>query len=158
MNKRSMFAVLMVLALMALPVAVFAQEEAERVGVGSITAQGDGRAVVKGVGSVEVSGNGKLVIVDRGGDAQINVTGYENVVEVRINDVARKFVYTGFTGEATVSGSLIKVKVAGTGIDLFAEGTGEAHLQGQGTWTRTNSQGERISGEWFSCKNWVTME
>lgn len=159
MNKRTLFSLLMVLALllMTVPGAVFAQED-EAPASGSIVAQGDGVAKVKGNGTATVTAdNAKLVIKDRTGDAQISVTGYDSVVESTFTNkngrTITKWVYRGFNGEATVTGSRIVVKTRGVNIDLSASGTGKARLVGYGTWTRTNNDGETLSGEWFNKHN-----
>lgn len=89
-------------------------------GVGTLTAKGDGIALLGGRGTVEVSGHGEM---------QEFLDGW--------------IQHAGFHGDASVEGSRIRVIVAGVDIDLSAEGRGRAILWGHGTY-EINGQ----SGQW----------
>ncbi|MBC8099839.1 MAG: hypothetical protein H7Y11_10380 [Armatimonadetes bacterium] len=147
MNKRILAIGVVVMALLAvLPAAVFAAE-------GTLTAQGDGRAVVRGSGEVSaITGTGKLVVKDFNlTDAVINVTCDGIVTEVTVNGNTRKYVCRGsYTG--SISGANVKVKAVGTEIDLTATGTGIARLRGEGTY---EFNGE--TGEWNEVEVTITI-
>ncbi|MDY6892229.1 MAG: hypothetical protein SVO26_00735 [Chloroflexota bacterium] len=106
---------------------------------GTLTAQGDGIAVLGGRGVVDASGNGILWVKDRAGDATIEVTGYGQMKVYEDGWVQ----YAGFHGTAHIEGSRIIVVLAGVDADLTAEGRGRVRLWGHGTF----QIGDR-SGEW----------
>jgi hypothetical protein len=110
-------------------------------GTGTLKAWGDGLAAIRGNGTVVISGNGILWIRDHVGDASIHVTG-SGVRHELPNGWIR---YTGFNGEAEVSGSMITVALSGYDIKLMATGTGKFVLRGNGRW-----ETEHASGEWSS--------
>lgn len=120
-------------------------------GTGALTAEGDGRAALHGRGTVTVSGRGALYIVDRAGDAQINIegNGTRDIIQSYNQQVVR---YRGFNGTATISGSNIIVVIRGRNIELTAEGTGRAHLRGRGTY---EFNGE--SGKWTTRGTFVNL-
>ena len=98
---------------------------------GTLKATGDGLAGIRGGGDVTISGSGILWIRDHAGDAVINVSGGGNRREGE-NGWVR---YSGFNGEASVSGSQITVALSGFGIDLEATGTGKFMLRGSGSYS-----------------------
>ncbi|MBL7208933.1 MAG: hypothetical protein ISS52_02420 [Dehalococcoidia bacterium] len=116
-----------------------AEDSAKAKGAGTLTAQGDGIALLGGRGTVEVSGNGILWIKDLASDAVIKVSGQGEKEEFPDGWIQ----YAGFHGNASVEGSRIRVIVAGVDIDLFAEGRGRVLLWGHGTY-QINGQ----SGQW----------
>lgn len=109
---------------------------------GSLSAQGDGIALLWGRGTVELSGNGVLWILDRGGDADIEVTGSGQKKEFADGWIQ----YAGFHGTATVSGSRIAVIVAGVEVDLQARGRGRVRLWGHGSYQSPGRDGEWKAG------------
>jgi hypothetical protein len=96
-------------------------------GKGSLTAQGDGIAILRGRGTVDLSGNGTLWIKDAAGDAEIEVTGSGEKEEFSDGWIQ----YAGFHGEAHVEGSKIAVIVAGVDIELAAQGRGIGWVGGR---------------------------
>jgi len=109
-------------------------------GTGTLTAEGSGTALVRGDIEMQLSADaGSLSVVDRDGDRIITVTGDG----ARIDD-GSIVVYTGFNGDATISGSDVVVTMTGTGIDLTVDGTGTAILIGTGLYEVTGGR----SGEW----------
>lgn len=109
-------------------------------GVGSLSAQGDGIAIIAilgGRGQVELTGNGVLWAKDIAGNATIEVNGYGEKEEFPDGWIQ----YSGFHGNAYIKGKLVVVVVAGTDIDLSAKGHGRAILWGHGTVTK-NGQTE----------------
>ena len=106
------------------------QAEFQAGGVGELTAEGDGIAMLGGRGIVELSGNGILWIRDVAGDATIEVSGQGNKEEFSDGWIQ----YSGFHGKAYVKGSRIRVIVAGVDIDLYAKGRGRAFLWGHGSY------------------------
>jgi hypothetical protein len=106
---------------------------------GSLTAQGDGVAILRGRGTVDLSGNGILWIKDAAGDAVIEVTGSGQKEEFPDGWIQ----YAGFHGTAHVEGSRIGVIVAGVDIELAAQGRGMARLWGHGSY-----QSPDWAGEW----------
>lgn len=113
-------------------------------GTGTLTASGDGLAGIRGNGSVTISGNGILWVRDRAGDASINVTGYGVKTEMP-NGWIR---YSGFQGNADVSGSMITVALSGYDINLKASGTGSYVLRGNGTYSVEKDGVIIMSGAW----------
>jgi hypothetical protein len=109
-------------------------------GTGMLTAEGSGKACIMGDIEMQlVADAGSLSVRDRAGDMAINITGEGT----RTEDGAR-VIYTGFNGDATISGSDVVVTMNGTGIELAVEGTGTAILSGTGSYEVTDGQ----SGEW----------
>ncbi|MBM3148784.1 MAG: hypothetical protein FJZ88_01985, partial [Chloroflexi bacterium] len=53
-----------------------AEADVNVAGIGKLSAQGDGIAVLSGKGIIDLSGNGILWVKDFNGDAKIEVTGY----------------------------------------------------------------------------------
>jgi hypothetical protein len=107
-------------------------------GEGSLTAQGDGIAILRGKGTVDLSGNGILWIRDAAGDAVIEVTGSGQKEEFPDGWLQ----YAGFHGTAHVEGSRIAVIVAGADIELTARGRGMARLWGHGSHQSPDGAGE----------------
>lgn len=130
---------LVIVGLLAIPLAAFAQVGAS--GSGTVTAQGDGSAGLRGEGWVRISGSGVLVIRDRGGDALIEVSG-SGTKATR----GATTIYRGFNGEAYVSGSSISIALRGTGISLEAAGTGKVGLRGTGTYSFGGESGVWTAG------------
>lgn len=128
--------IVVVVAMLAVVPVVSAQEPQ---GKGSLTAQGDGIAILRGKGTVDLSGNGILWIRDAAGDAIIEVTGSGQKEEFPDGWIQ----YAGFHGTAHVEGSRIAVIVAGVDIELTARGRGAARLWGHGS-----HQSPAGSGEW----------
>ncbi|HIE12645.1 MAG TPA: hypothetical protein EYP63_04345 [Desulfotomaculum sp.] len=105
-------------------------QEVRIYGAGTLTAQGDGIAILGGKGAVDLSGNGILWVKDLAGDATIEVTGH-----------GRKKVfpdgwvqYAGLHGTAHIAGTRIIVVLAGVNVELEAHGRGRAILWGHGTY------------------------
>lgn len=135
---------LMLTALLALAIMPsLAQEEVIVAGTGTLTAQGTGKAVLRMEGCLNVSFDGKLKIVDRDGDADIQVNGSGPLI-VRTRGDAQVYIYRGFNGEATVTGGDFSAKMIGKNINLTATGTGIAKLRGDGSY---NTNGG-ASGNW----------
>jgi hypothetical protein len=128
--------VVAVVAMLAVVPVVSAEEVR---GKGSLTAQGDGIAILRGRGTVNLSGNGTLWIKDAAGDAEIEVTGFGQK-EVFPDGWIQ---YAGFDGTADVEGSRIGVIVAGVDIELTAQGRGIVRLWGHGSY-----EGSHGAGEW----------
>jgi len=105
---------------------------------GSLTAQGDGMAILRGRGTVDLSGNGILWIKDAAGDAVIEVTGSGQKEEFPDGWIQ----YAGFHGTAHVEGARIGVIVAGVDIELAAQGRGIARLWGHGSYQSPDGAGE----------------
>jgi hypothetical protein len=113
-------------------------------GSGTLTASGDGLAGIRGNGTVIISGNGILWIRDHAGDASIQVSG---------NGVRRELPngwirYTGFQGQANLSGSMITVALSGYDINLQASGTGKFVLRGNGTYSVEKDGITIVTGAW----------
>ena len=109
-------------------------------GTGTLTAEGSGTTLVRGDIEMQLSADaGSLSVVDRDGDMIITVTG-----DGARTDDGSIVVYTGFNGDATISGSDVVVTMTGTGIDLTVDGTGTAILIGTGLYEVTGGR----SGEW----------
>ena len=119
--------VVVVVAMLAVVPVVSAEEVR---GKGSLTAQGDGIAILRGRGTVDLSGNGTLWIMDAAEDAVIEVTGSGEKKEFSDGWIQ----YAGFDGTAHVEGSRIGVIVVGVDIDLTAEGRGMVRLWGHGSY------------------------
>ncbi len=139
------FSLVMTLALtlsaLAAPQTALAQSGG---GAGTLTASGDGLAGIRGNGTVTISGNGILWIRDDGGDALINVSGNGRQVELPSGWIR----YTGFHGQAQVSGSKITVALSGVGIKMQATGTGKFVLRGSGSYS-VEKDGEIVmTGVW----------
>lgn len=138
--KKALLLVLAAATLLAsFGVAATASADVQEDGKGSLTAHGDGIAVLGGKGKVELTGNGILWVRDVAGDAMVEVTGYGEKKEFNDGWVQ----YAGFHGTAEIKGSRIIVMVAGVDIDLEAKGRGRCRLWGHGTY----EMGDR-SGEW----------
>jgi hypothetical protein len=129
---------LMVAAVVVMLTVVPAVSAEEVQGEGSLTAQGDGIAILWGRGTVDLSGNGILWIKDAAGDAVIEVTGQGQREEFPDGWLQ----YAGFHGTAHVEGSRIAVIVAGVDIELTAEGRGLARLWGHGSYQSPGGDGE----------------
>lgn len=129
--------VVVVVAMLAVVPVVSAEEVR---GEGSLTAQGDGIAILRGKGTVDLSGNGILWIRDVAGDAVIEVTGEGEKEEFPDGWLQ----YAGFHGTAHVSGSRIAVIVAGVDVELTAHGRGVAWLWGHGSY-QSSADG---AGKW----------
>ncbi len=107
-------------------------------GEGTLTATGDGRAVLKGQADlISISGRGVVSVEDLGGDAEITVTGFGNN-KVTIGNREK---YSG-EGTLTVTGSNVVVKFSGTKLVLSANGEGTAVLSGHGTWNKGGLTGQ----------------
>ncbi|RME89941.1 MAG: hypothetical protein D6770_03450 [Anaerolineae bacterium] len=113
-------------------------------GNGTLTASGDGLAGIRGNGTVTVSGNGILWIKDHAGDASIQVSG-SGVRRELPNGWIR---YTGFQGQAVVSGSAVTVALSGYSIELQASGSGKFVLRGNGTYSVEKDGEIVVSGVW----------
>ncbi len=121
-------------------------------GTGTLTASGDGLAGIRGSGSVTISGNGILWIRDHAGDASIQVSGNGNKSELPSGWIR----YTGFQGNATVTGSSITVALSGYGINLQATGTGKFVLRGNGSYTAERN-GIVVTGAWTESAEVLTL-
>jgi len=147
--KRTILVVLAVVAIaasigfatVATAAAATAPEQNAR-GVGTVTAQGDGVALLGGKGTVDLTGNGILWVNDKGGNATIEVTGYGEKEEFPDGWIQ----YSGFNGSAHIEGKRIVVMVAGVDVELTAQGHGRVLLWGHGT-----CEINGITGEWVSA-------
>ena len=99
-------------------------------GRGTLTAEGDGIAILGGRGIVDITGNGILWIKDMQGGAIIRVTGYGEKTEFADGWIQ----YAGFNGTAHIEGTRIIVGLAGVDVELFAEGHGRVRLWGHGSY------------------------
>ena len=109
-------------------------------GTGTLTAEGSGTALVRGDIEMQLTASaGSLSVCDRAGDMVINVTG-----EGTRSEDGSIVIYTGFNGDATITGSDVVVTMNGTGIELTVEGTGTAVLIGTGSYEVVGGR----SGEW----------
>ncbi|MEA1905777.1 MAG: hypothetical protein U9N12_02310 [Euryarchaeota archaeon] len=109
-------------------------------GTGTLTAEGSGTALVRGDIEMQLSADaGSLSVCDRAGDMAINITG-----EGTRTEDGSIVIYTGFNGDATISGSDVVVTMTGTGIELTVDGTGTAVLIGTGSYEVVGGR----SGEW----------
>src|SRR4030043_2094268 len=115
-----------------------ASTDASANGVGKLTAQGDGIAILVGKGTVELSGSGTLWVKDAAGNARIEVTGYGVKKELPDGWIQ----YSGLHGTASIKGSNIRVVIAGVSIDLTARGRGGAILWGHGTYEMNGKSGQ----------------
>jgi len=136
MLRKVLTLIVVAVAAMLAVVPVVSAEEVR--GKGSLTAQGDGIAILRGRGTVDLSGNGTLWVKDAAGDAEIEVTGFGQK-EVFPDGWIQ---YAGSHGTAHVEGSRIAVIVAGVDIKLTAEGRGIVRLWGHGSYQSSNGDGE----------------
>lgn len=141
-RKWILLTVILVVAVFAVPAVAAAQTAS---GTGSLVAAGDGLAVLRGNGWVRLSGEGTLIIIDRAGDAIINIehNDHHDAAAMPERDRGGRLVFRNFSGSAYVQGSHIIVSIRGHDIHLAAEGTGTVWLRGSG-WYEIN--GER--GAW----------
>ncbi|MBC7233911.1 MAG: hypothetical protein H5T68_11805 [Chloroflexi bacterium] len=139
MWKKVLTLMVVVMAMLAAVLPVHAEGVS---GEGSLSAQGDGIAILAGRGTVDLSGNGVLWIKDKAGNAVIQVTGEGEKKEFPDGWLQ----YAGFHGTAHVEGSRIVVIVAGVDIEMTARGRGRAWLWGHGSY-QGSADG---SGEWGS--------
>lgn len=108
-------------------------------GNGTLEASGNGRAVIKGDVNVTLSAiNGTLVVSN---NSEVTTDGTGTREELGNGNIK----YEGF-GSATISGERITVGISGNGIELKANGTGTAILNGKGTYKTEGSFG--TGGEW----------
>ncbi|MEA1907842.1 MAG: hypothetical protein U9N43_02265 [Euryarchaeota archaeon] len=109
-------------------------------GTGMLTAEGTGTTLFRGAIEMQLSADaGSLSVVDRNGDMVLTVTGDGTRTEE-----GSMVIYTGFNGDATITGSDVVVTMTGTGIDLTVDGTGTAILIGTGLYEVAGGR----SGEW----------
>ncbi len=110
-------------------------------GTGKLTASGDGKATMSGDMEAKISARGGiLTITDYDGNAEVDVTGYGTKEDIG-DGVVR---YSGFDGNADISGSSVTVVILGDDIELTVEGTGSVILRGYGTYT-VEKDGKHIS-------------
>lgn len=114
------------------------QADVEFAGMGKLSAQGDGIAVLSGKGKVDLSGNGILWIKDLAGNAQIDVNGFGSKKVFPDGWIQ----YAGAHGTAHIRGSNIRIVIAGVNIDFQARGRGTALLWGHGTCTFNGKLGQ----------------
>ena len=122
-------------------------------GTGTLTASGSGLAGIRGSGNVTISGNGILWIKDYAGDANIHVSG-NGVRHEMSNGWIR---YTGFRGQAQVSGSDISVALSGYDIHLVATGSGRFLLRGNGEYSVESDGVVIIRGQWTERGKVLTL-
>ncbi len=138
---RKVILVLVTVAMLAvLPLTVLADSVQ---GSGWIIAEGSGTAFMKGSGWARISGDGTLLIQDRGGDAEISISGEGT----RRDGPDGSIIYEGFNGSAYIKGSAITIGLRGDDIRLEAEGRGLVVLKGDG-WYRAGSGETEIEGRW----------
>ncbi len=110
-------------------------------GTGKLTASGDGKATMSGDMEAKISARGGiLTITDYDGNAEVDVTGYGTKEDIG-DGVVR---YSGFDGNADISGSSVTVVILGDDIELTVEGTGSVILRGYGTYN-VEKDGKHIS-------------
>lgn len=128
--KRLAFSIL-TLILAILPFRAVAQDSI--IHTGSLFANGDGQVALSGNGTVSLTGRGILFIVDRAGDAEIEINGQGRQIQssARGSDV---FIYRRFEGDAVISGSEIAIYLNGSGIQLETDCSGVIQLKGEGTY------------------------
>ena len=124
------------------PQAAYAQSGG---GDGTLRANGDGLAGIRGNGNITISGNGILWIRDSAGDAVINISGNGGHRSEGENGWIR---YSGFDGQATVSGSRVTVALSGFGINLTATGSGKFIMRGNGSYTIEKDGVIVLDGVW----------
>ncbi|WP_407281931.1 hypothetical protein V7O61_09885 [Methanolobus sp. WCC1] len=117
-------------------------------GEGTLEANGNGTVVISGNVTIDVTAEDVNIIVkDLADDAVIDVDEEEyeesNIDAGNSTDNNRAFVFIGLSGDIHIEGSRLTVMIKGSGIDLFAEGTGSVVLAGQGTY-----EAEGTDGEW----------
>ena len=127
--KRSIAILMSVVWVLVMIPATLAQESFS--GTGTITAWGNGSAAMHGDGTVTITGNGVLYVIDRYGDAEIEVSGDGYRTERKYHGYTL-LIYRGFNGEATISGTHFGAMLRGKDIHLTAEGTGKIVLKGRG--------------------------
>ena len=116
-------------------------------GVGRLTAEGDGIALLAGRGVIDLRGHGILWVKDAAGDAIIIVNGHGEVTRFPDGWIQ----YAGLRGTAHIKGSKIRVVVAGTDIELSARGRGRVLLWGHGTYNINGELG-RWHGKRFGAQ------
>lgn len=119
----------LVAGLLCLGMSVFA---AEVTGTGTLTAQGNGQAHLNMQrGSATINGTGNLYI---NSGARVEINGIPgDVSEVKNpQGTVKGHEYTGFMGQAVVSGDPLDVTVTGININISATGIGNAYLVGDG--------------------------
>ena len=105
-------------------------------GKGTLTARGDGIAILGGAIAVNITGNGILWVKDTTGNAEIRVTGYGQKEEFADGWIQ----YSGFNGEAAIKGRRVIVVLTGVDVNLDAKGRGRAILWGHGTYEVNGGQ------------------
>jgi len=117
-------------------------------GTGTLTAEGDGTAVLSGDLIVNITAtNAKLVIKDLGGDANISIDGDYTEVET-CDDECSARVYHNFTGTMDISGSRLTIMIRGEDVSITAEGTGSAILSGTGIYRVDKAGGSSENVQW----------
>ncbi|MDY7040363.1 MAG: hypothetical protein SVX38_05835, partial [Chloroflexota bacterium] len=124
--KKKVLIGLVVMAVATLAFVPAASAEGPR--PGTLTAHGDGVAVLDGGGSVKISGRGILWFKDVAGDAEWTVSGHGEKREFSNGWIE----YLGFHGHFEVTGSHFIIILSGNNIDLWARGRGRCFLWGQG--------------------------
>ncbi|MBI5035682.1 MAG: hypothetical protein HZB51_34755 [Chloroflexi bacterium] len=137
----------LVLALVAILALATIASADQGSGSGTLTAQGNGMAALRGRGSITISGSGVLYVRDEAGSPQVHITGTGHKIERN-----GWTVYTGFHGEARITGSNLTVALRGVNIRLQATGTGKFILRGNGTY-----QTGKASGVWTEEGTVVTL-
>jgi hypothetical protein len=129
-------------ALLAPSSAAFAAEQS---GTGTITAKGVGYARIEGNGTVVVKHGAGTIWVTGASDIQTSGRGRKTTLAdgtIRL---------TGYSGDITITGTALVVRIEGGAINLSASGTGSALLKGRGSYTA----GE-LTGTW--AKAGVTVQ
>lgn len=108
-------------------------------GTGSITATGMGTAVIDGSGTVEIAEGAGVIWIH-------NADSIERTGEGRVTTYPNGSIrLTVFSGNVTVTGSDMRVRIAGGAINVTATGSGRAVLTGEGSYTTSNGG----SGNWL---------
>ncbi len=145
-KRKFVFGLALLFALLAsvafAPQAVFAQSGN---GNGTLVADGDGLAGIRGNGTVTISGNGVLWIRDIAGDAVIEIEGQHGR---RVKGERGWIRYSGFDGQAVVTGSKVTVAISGFDIHLEAGGAGKFILRGSGTYSVGREGVTVLDGRW----------
>ncbi len=132
---RSMLVVAAVVAVVLVSGAGVARADSST-GTGTLHAQGYGTVGIRGSGMVEI-GQGAGTVWIKGAD-EIESEGRGRKTELPDGTIR----LTGYSGEITITGQELQVRIVGGAIDVTATGTGTVVLRGQGTYETNSSSGE----------------
>ncbi len=113
--------------------------EVEVYGSGVLIARGNGSVSLHGDGNVVISGTGTVKVKVDNGVIKVNGKGNRTTEE-------NTTVFSG-TGRVFVSGRGIEIEMHGNNIVMVARGTGEATLEGKGTYRTLPGEPKEWTGE-----------